>query len=97
VLAHGLSVLTGIGLDHGGVDALWLRHSSAMRRAFLKRDRAIRADDAPGRCCTRREPCVEDKCELSSLAASCWVAILGVADADTEAGDAGVEHFDTLT
>src|SRR5262245_31116034 len=83
-------LLTGFGFDHGGVDTLVNLAAPLPGDAagFLKCDRVIGADDAPVSSAPAEEPCAEDKCDLTSLAAPRVVAILGVADADTEAGDA---------
>ena len=91
-------LLTGLGLDHRRVDALRDQRAPFPGGApgVLQADRAIGADDAPGWCRTRREPCEQDEADLPGLAASRRVDIHGVGDAESEAGKAGVEHFDAL-
>ena len=88
----------GFRLDHGGVDALVDQAAPFACGAprLVERDRAIDADDAAGRCRIGSEAGVQDEGDATGLAAPRRVGILAVADADAEAGNAGVEHFDAL-
>src|SRR5262245_65286862 len=87
--SHGLRPTTAGSLPL----AIWLRHSPAMRWASSsviapKVPMMRRVDAAPGEKCAYKKK----KRDLSSLAAPCWVGILGIADADAETGESGVEH-----
>ena len=93
-----LGLLARLGLDHCRVNALVDQAApfACGLPRLLQRDRAIGADDAPGRCCASSEPRKQDEADAPGLAASRRVGIDGVADADSEAGKACVEHFDAL-
>jgi hypothetical protein len=82
-----------LNLDGGGIDALVDQRSplACDRPGALQRHRVgIYADHPPCRRGSRREPGIEDKGDLTGLAASGRVRVLGVADPDAEAGDAAV-------